>query len=89
MSYERMSYEQQIGDMSNMADKNEPEITIEEAFAQIDGILEEMEDESVSLEKSFELYQKGISLVKKCNETIEKVEKQVLVLNDQGETDEF
>ena len=30
-----------------------------------------------------------MELLKKCNETIDKVEKKVLVLNENGETDEF
>ena len=48
-----------------------------------------LEQEDISLEESFAEYQKGMELLRKCNEAIDKVEKKVLVLNEKGETDEF
>ena len=57
--------------------------SLEKAFEQ----LEEQED--VSLEKSFEIYQAGMKLLKKCNESIDRVEKQVLVLQEDGTTYEL
>jgi len=41
------------------------------------------------LEESFLAYQEGMKLLKQCNDTIDKVEKQVLALNKDGELDEF
>jgi exodeoxyribonuclease VII small subunit len=43
----------------------------------------------VSLEDSFKLYKEGMKLIKFCNDKIDKVEKQVLKLNENGELDEF
>ena len=36
-----------------------------------------MQDEEVSLDESFEMYKKGIEIVKDSNEQIEKIEKQI------------
>lgn len=66
--------------------KKEP---LEEMFERMESIIEKMETEGVSLEESFRLYSEGMQLLKKCNETIDTVEKQVLVLDENGETHEF
>ena len=63
--------------------------TLEESFTEIEQLLEQLEQEPVSLEQSFLLYKKGMDLVKKCTKTIDEVEKKVLILNEEGETDEF
>lgn len=67
-----------------------PEVTgIEDAFTKLREILGKMDDEGVSLEESFRLYEQGMKLVRYCNETIDTVEKKVRVLSAEGETDEF
>ena len=43
----------------------------------------------LTLEEAFAVYQKGMELLKYCNESIDKVEKKVLVLNGEGKLDEF
>ena len=48
-----------------------------------------MEKEDVSLEKSFELYSRGMALLGQCSKAIDEVEKKVLVLDENGETHEF
>ena len=67
----------------------EKEISLEEAFTRLQETIENLEKDDVTLEQSFQEYQKGMLLVKKCNEIIDKVEKKVLVLNEDGGTDEF
>lgn len=66
---------------------NEP--ALEEMFAEVDRIVKQMEEENVSLEESFRLYHDGMQLLKKCNDTIDTVEKKVLVLDEDGEIHEF
>lgn len=63
--------------------------TLEETFVEIEHVLEELEQEPVALEDAFELYKKGMELIKVCHKSIDDVEKKVLVLNAEGETDEF
>ncbi len=67
----------------------ERELTLEEAFAQLEEITGRLEDEEISLEDSFAQYQKGMQLLKYCNDSIDRVEKKVLVLNGEGKLDEF
>lgn len=65
------------------AEKSEErEETVEELFGQLDGILEKLTEGSLSLEDSFKCYESGMRLVKTCNEKIDKVEKQIVVLNE-------
>lgn len=70
-----------------MTKKKEP--TLEEAFAQLDEMLLQLESEDISLEDSFKTYEQGMKLLKYCDETIDQVEKKVLLLQENGETDEF
>lgn len=58
---------------------------IEDKFTEIDKIINELEANEVSLEESFNLYKKGMDLIKNCNEDIEKVQKQLIVLQQKDE----
>ncbi len=74
-----------------MAEKREEtqELTLEEQFQALDNIVNKLEREEVTLEESFQLYHQGMTLLKKCNETIDTVEKKVLMLDEDGKTYEF
>ncbi len=61
-----------------------PSKTLDEIFSELDQLMESLESEE-SLEKSFAMYQKGVALLKSANESIDRIEKQVKVLDD----DEF
>ena len=67
----------------------EKEQTLEKLFTQLEDVIREMEQGEVSLEEAFELYHKGVDKLKMCNEKIDKVEKKILVLDNEGETHEF
>lgn len=63
-------------------------LTIEETFEFLEEILAQMEKRDISLEESFACYEKGMKLVKACNDKIDKVEKQIIVLSEeQGDED--
>ncbi|MCI6630841.1 MAG: exodeoxyribonuclease VII small subunit [Lachnospiraceae bacterium] len=66
-----------------------PEITLEEAFDQLEQIIGQLEDEEITLDQSFMIYKEGMELLKYCNDTLDTVEKQVLKINESGELDEF
>lgn len=72
-----------------MAKKREEKLSLEEALEQLDETIARLQSEEVSLEESFELYKKGMDYVKICNDTIEQVEKKVLMLNQEGKLDEL
>lgn len=61
---------------------------LEELFSKIEDVISGMEDDEVSLEDAFSLYQQGISLVKLCNEKIDRVEKDIQILNQNDGEDE-
>ncbi|MBO4834788.1 MAG: exodeoxyribonuclease VII small subunit [Lachnospiraceae bacterium] len=50
------------------------EMTLEEAFTELDQLIEKMESASLPLEETFQLYKQGVSLVEFCNKKIDKVE---------------
>ena len=56
--------------------------TLEEAFTELETIIETLEQEPASLEDSFQLYKKGMDMIKDCNKDIDKVEKQLIVLQN-------
>lgn len=63
----------------------EQEQTLEDIFQELEAIIEKMQQREVSLEDSFQLYEQGIQKLKQCNDKIDYVEKQMLLLNGQGE----
>lgn len=74
--------------MSKEKERKE-ECTLQEIFASLDQVIEKMEEGEISLEESFQCYHKGMELLKTCNEKIDKVEKKVLILDNEGEEHEF
>lgn len=65
------------------------EQSLEEVFQQLDDIVEKLEEEEISLEDSFKWYHKGMELLKVCNDKIDTVEKQIRILDENGEEHEF
>ena len=69
--------------------KKEEKLSLEQILEKLDITIEKLQSGDVSLEESFELYKKGMDYVKLCNETIDQVEKKVLMLNQEGTLDEL
>ena len=69
--------------------KKEEDFRLEEAFGTIEELLEKLGSREVSLEESFALYQEGMHLLKKSNEKIDRVEKQMLLIDEEGQIHEF
>ena len=68
---------------------DQEQFRLEEAFDRIEALLEKLQDKDVTLEESFGLYQEGMGLLKLCNENIDHVEKQMLQIDEEGQTHEF
>lgn len=64
-------------------------LSIEESIERLEEILEEMEQKDVELDTAFSLYEEGVKLLKDTNERIDRVEKKVLTLSEDGVIDEF
>ena len=65
------------------------ETTIEESLKELDDIVEKLESREISLVESFTMYQKGMELLKQCSGKIDKVEKKMLKINEDGDLSEF
>ncbi|MCM1267367.1 MAG: exodeoxyribonuclease VII small subunit [Bacteroidales bacterium] len=70
-------------------EKKEQVLSLEEAFAQIEDVIANLETEEITLEESFAQYHRGMALLAHCNETIDRVEKKVLKISEDGGLDEF
>ncbi len=64
------------------------ELTLEEALDNVDKTLEDLAKD-IPLEQSFALYKDGMELLKYCDDKLKQVEQQVMILNEEGELDEF
>ena len=60
--------------------------TVEMQLEELEKVLEQLEDETTPLEASFSLYEKGMALVKEITGRIDRVEKQMIIL--EGQEDE-
>ena len=72
-----------------MEKKEKEKESLEQMFGQLETVIEAMEKDDVSLEDSFVLYNRGMTLLSRCSRAIDEVEKKVLVLDENGETHEF
>ncbi len=72
-----------------MAKKKEEALSLEEALIKLEETVNKLQQEEVSLEESFQLYQQGMDYVKVCSQTIDQVEKKVLLLNQEGNLEEL
>jgi exodeoxyribonuclease VII small subunit len=63
--------------------------TLETVFEQLDEVVKQLEEGTVSLEESFRLYHQGMELLKVCNDKIDLVEKKMLILDENGEQHEL
>lgn len=65
------------------------EIKLEENFEKLNQIVDALEKPEVSLEDSFRLYQDGMKLLKSCSDSIDKVEKKLIKLSENGEDNDI
>lgn len=82
--YDRLYAEYEQAESQSSAD-----MTLEESFSRLDEVMEKLEDRSLPLEEALVLYRQGMDLLARCNEKIDMAEKKVLVVNEEGDLDEF
>lgn len=58
--------------------------SLEQQFEELNTIIEQLDSPEISLEDSFKLYQNGMKLLKSCNDSIDKVEKKIMVLQEEA-----
>lgn len=69
--------------------KKENDVTLEQRFEDIEAILAKLENSETSLEEAFELYKKGLDQIREANGMLDGIEKAMLVMNSNGELEEF
>src|ERR1035437_592539 len=57
----------------------------EAAIAELETIVKKLEDGDLPLEKSLELYERGVQLSRFCHARLEDAEKGIEILNERGE----
>jgi exodeoxyribonuclease VII small subunit len=62
---------------------------LEENFASLEEVMEQLEAQDVTLEEAFRAYSRGMRILKECGDQIDQVEKKVLKLSEGGELEEF
>ena len=67
-----------------MSGQPEKELSLEENFERLEETISRLEAEDVSLEAAFATYSEGMKLLKTCSDQIDRVEKQVLKLAEDG-----
>lgn len=65
------------------------ELSFEETVENLDKVVKKLSDPELSLDDAFKSYEEGVLLLKHCNETLDKVEKKVMLINDNGEESDF
>ena len=61
---------------------------IESTLKQLEKIVTQMEDEKLNLEDSLKSYEKGVSLVKEAQESLNKIEKKIQILSGNNELED-
>ena len=80
--------DQQERTMQDTAEQD-GEQSIEASLEEIQKLLDEMGRDGVTLEESFACYEKGIRLLRQVNERIDRVEKKVQMLTEDGTLEAF
>lgn len=58
-------------------------MTLEQSFESLDNIIGQLQDGGLTLEESFKMYEEGMKLVKNCNDALDKVEKKLIVVDNE------
>ena len=61
--------------------------SLEDTFDKLEDILGQMESGELTMNESFKKYKEGIELVKKCSLMIDKVEKEMIIINDDKDSE--
>ena len=57
---------------------------IEDAYKELDELIAHLESEETSLSEAFTDYKKGMKLLEKCQSTLDTIEKEVILLREDG-----
>ncbi len=64
--------------------ENINELSFEEAMSELQKIVADLENGTAPLDKSLELFERGVALVRLCNDKLDKAEQKVKMLTENG-----
>jgi exodeoxyribonuclease VII small subunit len=70
---------------SLMSDSPLAALTFEQALAELEGIVRELEDGQTSLEQALARYEQGVGLLRHCYTQLQQAEQRILLLAGQDE----
>lgn len=56
---------------------------LEEAFRQLEEIIEQLESDEIQLKESIELYGQGAKLIAQCKEELSGIEKEMIIIGEE------
>lgn len=89
LSYHDNEIEEMEKNNDQAGKQEQDDQSIEKTLKELESIIEKMEDRDSSLEDTFALYESGMKMVRVCSEKIEKVEKKIEILSEDGLNEEF
>ncbi|HEV3202966.1 MAG TPA: exodeoxyribonuclease VII small subunit [Gemmataceae bacterium] len=69
-----------------MSEPQSDNLTFEQALAQLEGIVRELEDGQTGLEEALTRYETGVKLLKRCYFQLNQAEQRILLLTGQDES---
>ena len=73
---------------ADMKDNKESDLTIEDSFGKLDEIIANMESGKCTLNENFALYKEGLKIVEECQNKLERVEKEIIILDESSGKDD-
>ena len=64
-------------------------INLEKLIAELESIVNKMENDDLNVEDSLKSYEKGISLIKNAQNKLKKIEQKVEILSKEGTLENF
>lgn len=65
-------------------EEKKKDANLEQSMQELEQVMEALNQPEISLEESFALYKKGMDLLLTCNRAIDKVEKELMILEENG-----
>jgi exodeoxyribonuclease VII small subunit len=72
--------------MARKTSKKEP--NFETALAELEELVETLEQGDISLEESLKLFERGVTLTRSCQKSLQQAEQKVQILMERSETGE-
>ena len=66
--------------------KENSKLSLEKAFSELDQIVHDIEDDSISLDEMITLFEQGMLLTKICNKKLKEAEKKIGKLLNQSDS---